>query len=55
MLTCDGHGFETLGIHSVFFVFFKGPALVLLNIIKAKPSPVHIRALRVQPILYGFA
>ena len=38
-----------------FFFFFKGPAYVLLNIIKAKPSPVHIRALRVQPIPYGFA
>ena len=38
-----------------FFCFFKGPAHILLNIIKAKPNPVHIRALRVQPIPYGFA
>ena len=56
MLTCDGHGFETHGMHSVccfFFFFFKGPAHILLNNIKAKPNPVHIRALRVQPIPYG--
>ena len=38
----------------VVFFFFKGPAHILLNIIKAKPNPVHIRALRVQPIQYGF-
>ena len=47
MLTCDGHGFETRGIYSVccfIFLFFKGLAHVLLNIIKVKPSPVHIRA-----------
>ena len=44
MLTCDGHGFETCGIHSVcFFFFFKGPAHVLLNIIKVKPSPIQIK------------
>ena len=62
MLTCDGHGFETHGMHSVccccfffFFLFFKGPSHILLNIIMAKPNPVHIRALRVQPIPYGFA
>ena len=42
-------------VESIVFVFFKGPAHVLLNIIKAKSSPIHIRALRVQPIPYGFA
>ena len=35
-----------------FFFFFKGPTHILLNIIKANPNPVHIRALRVQPIPY---